>query len=939
MTRRHYKMLVNFYTQSYEEALTPARVTQILQCSMSAQNMLSFTVQRDETGKNSAIIDINEIGMSTGYLHKVLNSKLITFNFKGTDYVQAVYTIEEKDNVLTITGIDLLTYVFNNMLPMSFQYPNPTSAYFLSAHYPSFYDVSTIRNFLAGTHTLKQLLALCFKYRQHAPLPFDADYELPKNGQISTLVDVSYSNTVIPDMKISGKYIYSILNTGATKNSTNVSQSANSYSANQNDNQNDYSTSNVMTIKQIIDGLSSDLKISFEPQYAITTNQFGIDIKLSLYVCEQTEHAVSPNKSKGRIDAKNVLSTDIKLDNSNTVSNLAASGSIYQNNGVNNTVSPMDHKTTDSGTYGDTEVRYYDGYGWDKMKADGKSEREIRGSTLQPVAVSDSEKFTKGMGRLIGRYTISNTERMLRPVLDMAHLSEFDFRALTSYYGLTDNILNSIDASVYDHNTDPNSISWHSSALVQDDPEHMEHVWDETYQDVLNNVTKDGQPLKSDGSVTAEKYTGVNSPARSLPILSFATQTESLGNAEPVKKKSGDDTENETEENHTIEGTIFYEPICILPLPLLKGNARKLPAEYGQLFEEAYAQYEPNMARIFKNFNDEAPVSNSDDSDEDNRNPYVDSMMSDMNGMRKAFFSSDIDGDNYFTRWVKLMGGLNNQDPDYVYMFMSDIDYANINYNTDPKYHIGHGVVVKKSSLCEQVNIDFNNMNYSGLTLSELNSVPNSQPFIGSMAKDDSGALIQPNPVDFDSDLQGDDDTTYNTYNMPVSEMRNYDPLDPYDPYYSEDNQVMTVNANRATDAGKVIKDFNFNNTPGLYLMDDHNNAQRPTTYKSFNDLFSVSMFNSRVNNYMSEHSHPKITVQASINAEPLFEHDKTVKPGDTIGFAVNSPLFAQHTLYTTIKSVNYDVLMPQLSTVELDQVDYYQYSKIGQIHHVWIPH
>lgn len=934
-------MLVNFYSQSYKADLTPARVTQTLQCSMSAQNMLSFTIQRDETGKNSAIIDINEIGLSTDYLHRMLNSKLIVFNFHGTDYVQVIYTVEEKDHVMTITCIDFLTYVFNNMIPMSFQYPNPVSAYFLSAHYPSFYDVSTIRNFLAGTHTLQQLLDLCFKYREHAPLPFGAKYELPKTGKVSSVVSVLYSYPTLRDVKVSGKYIYSILNTGATKNGQNVSQSANSYSYSQNNNQNDYNNGDVMTIKQILDGVSSDLKLNFKPFYAVHNNKYGLDIELGLNVEEKTANAVFPNKAKGRIDAKNVLSTDIKLDNSNTISNLAASGSIYQNNGVNNTVSPMDHATTDSGTYGDTEVRYYDGYGWEEMQKEGDpTERQLRGATLQPVAVSYNEKMGGNMDKSIGRFNIGTIERMLRPVLDMTHLSEYDFRALTSYYGMTDNILNSIDASVYEDNTDPDGISWHSSDLVQDN-NYPEHVWDETYQDVLANVTKDGQPIKSDGSISAEKYTGVNSPARSLPILSFECQTESLGNAEPEEKKKkkgsdddgGDDTaDNETEESPVVDGTLFYEPICILPLPVLKGNARKIPYEMAKLFEDAYAKYEPKTASRFKKYD-------SEPSDEAGSRPYMDTLPDDINAMRRAFFSSDIDGDNYFTRWVKLMGGLNNQDPDYVLLFMSDIDYANINQNRYSNGHTGHGVVVKKSSLCEQVNIDLNNMNYSGLTLSELDSHPNSSPIaFGGGIVDEGNHVFAANMFDVDTSLQGDNSDN-SLFNMPVSEMRNYDSLNPYDPNYNMDNQVMTVNANRATKNGVVMKDFDFDNAPGLYLVDSNKNAQRPTTFKSFNDLFSVQMFNSRVNNYMSEHSHPTITVQASVNAEPLFEHDKTVEPGDTIGFAISSPLFAQHTLYTTIKSINYDVLVPQMSTITLDQIDYYQYSKIGQIHNVWITH
>ena len=119
-------MIVNFYNQKYDP--TVHQIVWVLETSMSKQDLLTFHVQRDDTGKNSSLISINETLLSNSKVHSILLSKVMVFSLNKRIYMQAISSVEENNRLLTITGVDFLTFVFKNMIPLGFQYPNPLSA-------------------------------------------------------------------------------------------------------------------------------------------------------------------------------------------------------------------------------------------------------------------------------------------------------------------------------------------------------------------------------------------------------------------------------------------------------------------------------------------------------------------------------------------------------------------------------------------------------------------------------------------------------------------------------------------------------------------------------------------------------------------------------------------------------------------------------------------
>ena len=87
-------MILTCYRQEFKKE--EKQVVQVLTCQTSSHNMLSFHVQRDMTGKNSAVILLNENVLSDDYVGQLLQSKLVMFSLNSIDYVQAISSIEEQ---------------------------------------------------------------------------------------------------------------------------------------------------------------------------------------------------------------------------------------------------------------------------------------------------------------------------------------------------------------------------------------------------------------------------------------------------------------------------------------------------------------------------------------------------------------------------------------------------------------------------------------------------------------------------------------------------------------------------------------------------------------------------------------------------------------------------------------------------------------------------
>lgn len=469
-------MIVNFYNQKYDP--TVHQIVWVLETSMSKQDLLTFHVQRDDTGKNSSLISINETLLSKSKVHSILLSKVMVFSLNKRIYMQAISSVEENNRLLTITGVDFLTFVFKNMIPLGFQYPNPLSA---DTHYP--YDeswngkfgrfpyltqdkinaVNKIRKMFNNKYslTLGHLLQLMFSSNSDK-----LDLHFTKDVQARTVGWNYKSGTPnCDDDQVDAKYFKSFLNVGLTSTNTND----NTYSE------------DPMTISQILDGVAKDLNLIFTPVYTDDFKGSNVQFFYNLQISDKNSQKIDQEAQKmsiKRISSQDVVNVTTKIDYSNIFANVVASGSItHKNKGVDKT--PANGKAISSKPEWNIKEATTD----DEKKAVQKAAEMF--TIARSHTIADSSDTIKNLDfcsdKSNGVIKISNYSSK-QAVVDPEYMGTGDYSLLSSRYGLSPDDLNAVATATvqdkpkyswidrnhfeYFNTYDKNVNSWHNLPLL-----------------------------------------------------------------------------------------------------------------------------------------------------------------------------------------------------------------------------------------------------------------------------------------------------------------------------------------------------------------------------------------------------------------------------------------------------------------------------------------
>lgn len=515
-------MILSFYRQEFNKAEN--QVVQVLTCQTSSHNILSFHVQRDMTGKNSAVILLNENVLSDEYVGKLLQSKLVMFSLNSIDYVQAISSIEEQGRTITITCVDFLTYIFNNMIPMSYMYSNPASAYtmpdddtipngftYLPYVQLTADDVSalnSVREFLKKSHTLNDLITLCFSYTAG-----QSSGNIIPSANSPKLLTWSYTSDELPKMKVDNKYFKEILNIGTTKDQDTDTKPE--------------------TISDIFSELSNDNKtLSYIPQYNLEYKPYGILIKFSIEIdygdnnyefMSDADYASLIDKGVPRINGRDVTSLNIKVDYSHVVSNVASSGKIAQDG---NDVTSDD--LSDNGT--DADTKYYNGL-------DDPNPNNPTDEYLIPIARNILSGFNSdNMTIEIGNTIIGNKTRAPMAVLNPSKMTAADFAMLSSRYGLTNTVLQKKEKADIANEID-------NPVMAYNDEDYTHNFANDTLL--------------------------VNEYWHNLPLLEYSKSWKRKREDNPTKT-----------EDVSITGYLYHIPQAILPIPIINGVKRVLSEKY-----------------------------------------------------------------------------------------------------------------------------------------------------------------------------------------------------------------------------------------------------------------------------------------------------------------------------------------------------------------------
>ena len=432
-------MIVNFYNQKYDP--TVHQIVWVLETSMSKQDLLTFHVQRDDTGKNSSLISINETLLSKSKVHSILLSKVMVFSLNKRIYMQAISSVEENNRLLTITGVDFLTFVFKNMIPLGFQYPNPLSA---DTHDP--YDegwdtdklgsipyltqdkinaVNEVRKMFNNKYnlTLGHLLQLMFSSNSDK-----LDLHFTKDVQARTIGWNYKSGTSnMDDVQVDAKYFKSFLNIGLTSTNTN---------------DNTYSET-PMTISQILDGVAKDLNLIFTPVYTDDFKGNNVQFFYNLQISSKDSQKINQEAQKmsiKRISSQDVINVTTKIDYSNIFANVVASGSItHKNKGVDKT--PANGKAISSKPEWNVKEAKTD----DEKKAVKKAAGMF--TIARSHTIADSSDTIKNLDfcsdKSNGVIKISNYSSK-QAVVDPEYMGAGDYTLLSARYGLSPDDLNAV---------------------------------------------------------------------------------------------------------------------------------------------------------------------------------------------------------------------------------------------------------------------------------------------------------------------------------------------------------------------------------------------------------------------------------------------------------------------------------------------------------------
>lgn len=432
-------MIVNFYNQKYDP--TVHQIVWVLETSMSKQDLLTFHVQRDDTGKNSSLISINETLLSNSKVHSILLSKVMVFSLNKRIYMQAISSVEENNRLLTITGVDFLTFVFKNMIPLGFQYPNPLSADTHNLHYGSggtyklgsipyltqdkINAVNEVRKMFNNKYnlTLGHLLQLMFSSNSDK-----LDLHFTKDVQARTVGWNYKSGTPSwDDAQVDAKYFKSFLNVGLTSTNTND----NTYSE------------DPMTISQILDGVSKDLNLIFTPVYTDDFKGNNVQFFYNLQISSKNSQKINQEAQKmsiKRISSQDVVNVTTKIDYSNIFANVAASGSItHKNKGVDKT--PANGKAISAKPEWNVKEAKTD----DEKKAVKKAAEMF--TIARSHIIADSSDTIKNLDfcsdKSNGVIKISNYSSK-QAVIDPEYMVIGDYAVLSARYGLSPDDLNAV---------------------------------------------------------------------------------------------------------------------------------------------------------------------------------------------------------------------------------------------------------------------------------------------------------------------------------------------------------------------------------------------------------------------------------------------------------------------------------------------------------------
>lgn len=432
-------MIVNFYNQKYDP--TVHQIVWVLETSMSKQDLLTFHVQRDDTGRNSSLISINETLLSNSKVHSILLSKVMVFSLNKRIYMQAISSVEENNRLLTITGVDFLTFIFKNMIPLGFQYPNPLSA---DTHDP--YDegwdtgklgsipyltqdkinaVNEVRKMFNNKYnlTLGHLLQLMFSSNSDK-----LDLHFTKDVQARTVGWNYKSGTPnCDDDQVDAKYFKSFLNVGLTSTNTND----NTYSE------------DPMTISQILDGVAKDLNLIFTPVYTDDFKGNNVQFFYNLQISSKDSQKIDQEAQKmsiKRISSQDVVNVTTKIDYSNIFANVVASGSItHKNKGVDKT--PANGKAISSKPEWNIKEATTD----DEKKAVQKAAKMF--TIARSHTIADSSDTIKNLDfcsdKSNGVIKISNYSSK-QAVVDPEYMGTGDYILLSARYGLSPDDLNAV---------------------------------------------------------------------------------------------------------------------------------------------------------------------------------------------------------------------------------------------------------------------------------------------------------------------------------------------------------------------------------------------------------------------------------------------------------------------------------------------------------------
>lgn len=418
-------MIAKFYSQNDDPQDNPGYA---LQATIAGQNMLTFHIQRDMTGKNSSIMTFSRMALSDQYVQSIVNSQFFVFSFDNELYVQAISAIEEKGSIITLTGVDLMTFIFNQMLPMNYRYPNPLDEY--STSIDALDQVNFLRSFVKHTHTLETLLNLIFTYQKYAILPKPYGDGNNYDSEVYRLVKCSFAKDEYKRKIVNNKYLTSFLNIGLTnENDSDLNSAPTSDSKSEPDN-----ISENATIGAILKGVSSDLGVNFTPQYSTEYDGTTLMLHLGLYIDEYPHVNIQQNTP--RIDRRHVVSTDIKVDKSKGFTNVAASGNIYRS-------SAKSEQNVNTDGIAKAPVFYI-----------GKYTKE---NILKEVPVVEAPKDAKIDldGDKINYYKNANTLKMA--VLNIAHMAPKDFCELWIRYGIDNKYITSSHEKDANYSIDPSN--------------------------------------------------------------------------------------------------------------------------------------------------------------------------------------------------------------------------------------------------------------------------------------------------------------------------------------------------------------------------------------------------------------------------------------------------------------------------------------------------